>query len=72
MGDKASERQTHHPTKENKKEHKLGDKRGDKLEDKMGDKLGETRVKKPSECGHTIQQSETRRETSWETSKTRP
>jgi len=62
-GDKALGRRTRLPTKENKKKDRLGDKRGDK----MGDKL-ETRQTRPWEWGHTIQQRETRRERSWETS----
>ena len=62
-GDKALGRRTRLPTKENKKKDRLGDKRGDK----MGDKL-ETRQTRPWEGGHTIQQRETRRERSWETS----
>ena len=80
-GDKASGRRAHHPTKGNKKikkEDELGDKLDDKMGNKLGDKLGdhweaswetswETRETRLREGRHTIQQRETRRKKSWET-----
>jgi hypothetical protein len=78
LGDKRDNtvgRWTHPPTKGNKKEDKLAHKLGDKRDKdsgrrtnhpKKGKKKGDSG--RQGEDGHTTQQRETRRETSWEIS----
>ena len=74
--DKTGGRWTHPPTKANKKEDKLAHKLGDKRDKDSGRRTNHpTKGKKRRETvgdkgegGHTTQQRETRRETSWEIS----